>query len=156
MNYSELLQYQGYIYLNSIFEPEDNTLIIDIDRCKTNDIIVGENDTSSSYGSIYADETLPIIRLKFDWYIAYSIRNESFTTMDEYELYEGRVFSLYSKSRYLDFIEVGTIAGEIYPGPLKHYGINALNHIIDVISTEPPSISVIQRNDQKSKGNSRF
>ncbi|AND41472.1 hypothetical protein A361_20670 [Cytobacillus oceanisediminis 2691] len=148
MNYSELLQYQGYIYLNSIFEPEDNTLIIDIDRCIRNDILVCENDTSSSYGSIDVDETLPIIRLKFDWYIAYSVRNESFTTIDAYEHYEGRVFSLYSKSRYLNFIEVGTIADEIYPGPFKHYGINALNHIIDVISTEPPSISVIQRNGQ--------
>jgi adenine-specific DNA methylase len=34
MNYSKLLQYQGYIYLNSIFEPEDNALIVDIERCK--------------------------------------------------------------------------------------------------------------------------
>ncbi|WP_078410764.1 hypothetical protein [Priestia abyssalis] len=145
MNYSELLQYQGYIYLNSVFEP----LIVDIDRCKINGIPVGENDTSSSYGSIDVDDTLPIIRLKFDWYIAYSVRNESFTAMDKYEVYEGRVFSLYSKSRYLDFIEVSTIADDIYPGPFKHYGINALNHIIDVISTESPSVSVIQRNAQQ-------
>jgi len=149
MNYSELLQYKGDIYLNSIFEPEDNTLIVDIDRCKVNGNVVeekNEEDTSSSYGSIDIDYTLPIIRLKFDWYIAYSVRNESFTVMDEYEAYKGRAFSLYSKSRYLDFIEVGTIADDIYPGPFKHYGINALNHIIDVVSTEPPSISVIQRN----------
>lgn len=96
MNYSELLQYQGYIYLSSIFEPEYNTLIVDIDRCKINGISVVQNDTSSSYNSIEVDETLPIIRPKFDWYIAYSVRNESFTAMDEYEVYEGRVFSLYS------------------------------------------------------------
>lgn len=149
MNYSELLQYQGYIYLNSIFEPEDNTLIVDIDRCKINGISADQNDTSSSYSSIKVDDTLPIIRLKFDWYIAYSVRNESFTEMDEYEIYKGRVFSLYSKSRYLDFIEVGTIADDMYPGPFKHYGINALNHIIDVVSSEPPSISEIQRNGQQ-------
>ncbi|WP_050181293.1 hypothetical protein [Domibacillus robiginosus] len=149
MNYSELLQYQGYIYLNSIFEPEDNTLIVDIDRCKNNGIIVDEKTregTFTSYGLIDVDDTLPIIRLKFDWYIAYSVRNESFTVMDECEVYKGTAFSLYSKSRYLDFIEVGTIADDIYPGPFKHYGINALNHIIDVVSTEPPSISILQRN----------
>ncbi|WP_338749278.1 hypothetical protein [Bacillus sp. FJAT-52991] len=149
MNYSELLQYQGYIYLNSIFESEDNTLIVDIDRCKNNRIVIDEKTeegTFSSYASIDVDDTLPTIRLKFDWYIAYSVRNESFTVMDEHEVYKGTAFSLYSKSRYLDFIEVGTIADDIYPGPFKHYGINALNHIIDVVSTEPPSISIIQRN----------
>lgn len=149
MNYSDLLQYQGYIYLNSIFEPEDNTLIVDIDRCKNNGIIVDEKRGEGillSYGSIDVDDTLPIIRLKFNWYIAYSVRNEGFTVMDECEVYTGTAFSLYSKSRYLDFIEDGTIADDIYPGPFKHYGINALNHIIDVVSTEPPSISILQRN----------
>lgn len=90
------------------------------------------------------DYALPIIRLTFDWYIAYSVRNESFTVIEEYEMYKGSAFAVYSKSRYLDFIEVGTTADDIHPGPFKHYGIHALNHIIDVVSTEPPSISVIQ------------
>lgn len=149
MHYSELLQFQGYIYLNSIFEPEDNTLIVDIDRCENNGMIVYKkrgDGTFSSYDSIDVDDTLPIIRLKFDCYIGYSVRNESFTVMDECEVYKGTAFSLYSQSKYLEFIEVGTIADDIYPGPFKHYGINALNHIIDVVSTEPPSISIVQRN----------
>lgn len=152
MNYSKLLQYPGCIYLNSIFEPEDNALIVDIERCKISgnvtEEITGES-TSSSYASIDVDYALPIIRLTFDWYIAYSVRNESFTVIDEYEMYRGGAFAVYSKSRYLDFIEVGTIADDIHPGPFKHYGIHALNHIIDVVSTEPPSISVIQRDREQ-------
>lgn len=52
-------------------------------------------------------------------------------------MYKGSAFAVYSKSRYLDFIEVGTIADDIHLGPFKHYGIHALNHIIDVVSTEP-------------------
>lgn len=52
MNYSKLLQYPGCIYLNSIFEPEDNALIVDIERCKISgnvtEEITGES-TSSSY-----------------------------------------------------------------------------------------------------------
>lgn len=149
MNYSELLQYQGYFYLNSLFEPMDNVLIVDIDRCKIPDAPIGKNDTFSSYVSLDMDETLPILRLEFDSYIAYSVLNESFAALDKYEIYEGRVFSLYSKSRYLDFVEIGTIADDVHPGPYKHYGINALNHIIDVVSTEPPRISFIQRNGQQ-------
>lgn len=149
MNYAELLQYQGYLYLNSLFELEDNTLIVDIDRCKTPKIPVGENDTFSSYEALDVDETLPILRLEFEFYIAYSVLNESFTAKDKYEVYEGQSFSLYSKSRYLDFIEIGTTAGEEDPGPYKHYGINALNHTIDVVSTEPPRVSFIQRDGQQ-------
>jgi len=150
MNYSKLLQYQGYIYLNSIFEPEDNALIVDIERCKISGNVAeekteGSTSSASSYASIDVDYALPIIRLTFDWYIAYSVRNESFTVIEEYEMYKGSAFAVYSKSRYLDFIEVGTIADDIHPGPFKNYGIHALNHIIDVVSTEPPSISVIQR-----------
>ncbi|MDN7245642.1 hypothetical protein [Planococcus shenhongbingii] len=145
MNYAELLQYQGYLYLNSLFEPEDNAFIVDIDRCKIPGTPIGENDTFSSYDAFNVDETLPILRLEFDFYIAYSVLNESFTALDKYEVYEGRGFSLYSKSRYLDFIEMGTTADEVHPGPYKHYGINALNHTIDVISTEPPRVSIIQR-----------
>lgn len=149
MHYSELLQYRGYLYLNSLFEPEDNTLIIDIDRCKTPRIPISENDASSSYDSLDVDETLPIFRLEFDWYIAYAVTNESFTVFDKYEVYEGRSFSLYSKSRYLDFIEISTTADDEIPGPYKHYGINVLNHTIDVISTDPPKVSVIQRDGQQ-------
>lgn len=150
MNYSELLQYQGCIYLKSIFEPEDNALILDIERCKFHgDEGNKENEgPSSSYASIDVDYTLPIIRLTFEWYIGYSVTNESFTVPDEYENYKGGAFALYSKSRYLDFIEVGTIADDIHPGPFKHYGIHALNHIIDVVSTEPPKVSFIQRHSK--------
>ena len=102
MNYSKLLQYQGYIYLNSIFEPEDNALIVDIERCKISGNVAEEKtgeSTSSSYASIDVDYALPIIRLTFDWYIAYAVRNESFTVIEEYEMYKGSAFAVYSKSR---------------------------------------------------------
>ena len=36
-----------------------------------------------------------------------------------------------------------SLATSEYPGPFKHYGFNYLNHIVDVISTEEPSIKLI-------------
>ncbi len=152
MKYAELMAYEGYIYLNSIFEPENNALILDLERCKTNetmeDIQIGDVVIEGGH-SIDADETLPILRIEFDWYIAYSVINESFTVMDKYEVFEGKTFRIYSKSRYLDFINISTIASDFHPGPFKHYGIVALNHIIDVVSTEPPTISLINRTTLK-------
>ncbi|WEG12244.1 hypothetical protein PU629_19320 [Pullulanibacillus sp. KACC 23026] len=148
MNYSELMNYQGYLYLNSISESSDSTLVLELDRTIIKGVKENEQtevSQSDSYGSIDVDESLPIIRLVFDWYIAYSIRNEAYTVGDQYEVYDGKAFCIYSKSRYLDFINVSTIASDFHPGPFKHYGINALNHIIDVGSTEPPTISLIHR-----------
>jgi hypothetical protein len=47
---------------------------------------MGDNVIENSH-SIDIDESLPILRIEFNWYIAYSITNESFTIMDEYEVY---------------------------------------------------------------------
>ncbi|MFC4323261.1 hypothetical protein [Litchfieldia salsa] len=148
MKYSELLTYQGYIYLTSIYEPEDNSLILTIERCRINetseDIRIGDNIIEDTH-SIDIDNSLPILRFEFNWYIRYSITNESFSIMDDYEVYEGKAFRIYKRSRYLDFINVSTIASDDYPGPFKHYGITALNHIVDVVATEPPTITLINR-----------
>lgn len=84
----------------------------------------------------------PLIQLEFESYIRYSILNESFTVWDDYEEFEGEIFRIFSKSRYLDFIAAGTIATEDYPGPFKHYGIAGLNHIVDIVSTVEPKITI--------------
>ena len=146
MDYGELMTYTGDIYLGQIFEPQDNTLILEIYRGKVSDteedIQVGDHVLRNTR-SIDLDKTLPTVRLEFDWYIAYSVTNESYGFWDDYEMFNGSTFRVYSKSRYLDFIKVGTIATENYPGPFKHYGIVALNHVIDVVSTTPPIITLI-------------
>jgi hypothetical protein len=80
----------------------------------------------------------------FEAYIGYSVLNESITNLDDYEEFEGKAFRIYSKSRYLDYINVSTFASNDYPGPYKHYGIACLNHIIDIISTEEPIIKEIE------------
>jgi len=66
---------------------------------------------------------------------AYSIINETFTVMDDYEISDGNLFRIYSKSRYLDFIKEGTIVEVIFPEKqFVHYQIPCLNHTIDIIS----------------------
>lgn len=148
MNYSDLMRYSGYIYMHSILEPEDNSLILNFERCNVNKIpenFKAEDIDLENSHSIEADETLPIVQLKFDWYIAYSVRNESFTVKDDYELSEGKSFRIYSKSRYMDFISLSTIASNFHPGPFQHFGIRGLNHVIDVVATEEPIISLVNR-----------
>lgn len=143
------LMYLSNIYLDCISEPRDNHLRLTFSRSKKSDVSetidLGGVEIKDTY-SIDIDYTLPLIQLDFEWYIAFSVTNESYTVMDDYEEFEGKVFRIYQKSRYLDFIKVGTIASEDYPGPFKHYEISCLNHIVDIVSTSEPVIKEIDRN----------
>ncbi len=73
-------------------------------------------------------------------YVAYSVRNESFVSPDEYEVSVGRRFRVYSKSRFLDFIGCATFATDEYPGPVQHIGVNCEDHIVDVVSKMDPQV----------------
>jgi hypothetical protein len=66
--------------------------------------------------------------------IACSIRNESYCGQSR----------LYAKSHYLEFVSAATVATQDYPGPFKHWGIFTLNHVIDVVSTDEPTVRIVQ------------
>ena len=61
-----------------------------------------------------------IFTVQWPDYVAYSVRNESYVITDEYEIFEGRNFVQYTKSRYLNFVEQATFASDSYPGPMTH------------------------------------
>uniref|UniRef100_UPI001BB331D9 hypothetical protein n=1 Tax=Bacillus sanguinis TaxID=2817476 RepID=UPI001BB331D9 len=151
MDFHDLMKFKGCIYLNKLFEPEDNSLRVLIDRCKVNEtksLVKVTNEVELEASSIDVDENLSILQLDFEAYVAYSIINESFTVMDDYEISEGEIFKIYSKSRYLDFVKAGTIAECIFPEEqFIHYQIPCLNHIIDIISYDEPEITEIKRNE---------
>jgi hypothetical protein len=147
LKYSDLFNLKD-IYLDQIFETIDNHLRLIFNRSKTSDIAetitIGEIEIKDSY-SIDIDGTKPQIQMDFEWYIGYSVRNESYTVWDDYEEFDVKIFRIFSKSRYLDFISISTIATEEYPGPYKHYGMSCLNHVIDVVSNTDPIIVEISR-----------
>lgn len=146
MNYLDLMNLEN-IYLDNLEEPQENFLRLTFIRSKTN--VISESikiggKVIKNVHSIDYDYTTPLIQIDFESYIGYSILNESFTSRDNYEEFEGKAFRIYRKSRYLDFIKVGTFASEDYPGVFKHYGIVCLNHIIDIVSVSEPVVKEIQ------------
>lgn len=149
MDYKDFIELKGYIYLHSILEPETNSLQVFIERCKVSkrsmDIKIDEHHLRETF-PIEVDEDLPILQIDFDSYVAYSVINESFTVLDDYEIFEGHSFRIFKKSRYLDFINKGTIATDVFPDDTYvHYEIASLNHIIDVISYDEPKITEVER-----------
>lgn len=83
--------------------------------------------------------------VRFNDYIGYSVLDESYTQWDHSEVFEGNLIRVYSKSRFLEYIEKGTFASNSYPGPFKHYEFLGLNHIISVASMSPPQIKRLEK-----------
>nr|WP_255505298.1 hypothetical protein [Lysinibacillus sp. SDF0037] len=99
------MKFKGSIYLNKLFEPEENSLRVLIDRCNLNntkEFVKITDKVEIEASSIDIDDNLPILQLDFETYAAYYIINESFTVMDDYEISDGNLFRIYSKSRYLE------------------------------------------------------
>ena len=136
------------IYPREIGEPEDNALRLVIIEAKADgapvDVEVMPGKLVRGLCAIESDANCRAFEFVWPSYVAYSVRNESFTTLDKEEVWEGRLLCLYSKSHFLDYVARATFASVDYPGPLRHWGINCLNHIVDVVSTVEPQVRAIQ------------
>ncbi|MEE5991869.1 MAG: hypothetical protein V3G42_01365 [Oscillospiraceae bacterium] len=148
--------YQGIPFLLELHDNPDNELSLKIalptigeplteDALVNSPAKVGEILKKSI--PIEPDET-QIYQIVFPSYITYLMRNESYCSLDPYEVKEGTHFTIYTKSRLLDtlqtFTDCQTLSdGTLYPYPWKHYGIITNNHVIDVISGDEPIITKI-------------
>jgi hypothetical protein len=108
------------------------------------DIEILPGKVISGTRAIESDATCRAFELVWLSYVSYSVRNESFCTLDKEERWEGRLFCLYSKSHFLDYVAQATFASADYPGPLQHWGVNCLNHIVDVVSIAEPQVREIK------------
>jgi hypothetical protein len=151
----EAIQRCEWLFLRSIHDLGDNTLRLVVEEARAGVQATTENnpDAKSVPGLqdilqgarlIEHAEGCSVFEIYWDSYVAYSVRNESFVANDKYEHSEGRLFVRYSKSRFLDYVALGTFATEEYPGPLLHWGVICGNHIIDVVGTEAPSTRLLQ------------
>jgi hypothetical protein len=82
--------------------------------------------------------------LLFEKYVAYSVRNESYTRKDVDEVWEGYLLRRYSKSKFLDYVRSSTFASDEFPGKLHHYELVCTDQIIDVVTVQPPAILHIE------------
>jgi hypothetical protein len=83
-------------------------------------------------------------------YVGYSVLNESYASVNEEEHYEGNRFRIYSKSRFIQFMSQATFACYEYPGPTLHYCIACEDHIVHVLSVEPPAVRRVRGSARSS------
>ncbi len=140
--FAEINSYK-YIYLTHIDEPEENMLRLIIqegiisDEEKTLDLGAAKFE---GFREISVTDESKAYQVIFESYIAYSVVNESYSQWDDYELFEGKVFRIYQKSRFLDYLKLDSFATKDYPGPFEHFGFACSNHIVNIASQNKPKI----------------
>jgi hypothetical protein len=125
MSVFDRLNQHKYLYLVEITEPADNILKLKLAEAATvpaEDIFIGGIKLKGSELTVTAD--CAIYEVTFHNYIAYSVRNEAYTTQDEEEEFEGRLFCIYTRSKFLEYVRTATFASDQFPGPFKHFEFN--------------------------------
>ncbi len=145
MDLIEQINAHNCLFLVHIEEPEDNLLRFVIEEGRPSDIIEDiEGGKIKGVQAVISADECAAYDVVFDDYIVYSIRNESYTYHDDYEIYTGQLFRIYEQSHFLDYLRKATFANKNYPGSFKHYGFVCTGHIIDVASVSAPIIKQIR------------
>lgn len=137
------------VFLREISEPEENVLRLALQEAEASAETVTREIGGTVIENLHVIEPTERSRtfeLRWNQYIAYSVRNESFASQpDDSEVeVSGRLLRIYLKSHFLDYVSRATIASEQYPGPFTHFRIFSENHVIDVISTQMPEIQILR------------
>jgi hypothetical protein len=93
--------------------------------------------------------------LVWDRYVAYLVTEELVGSGGDHgdEVYTGKLFRVYSKSHFLDYLARDT-GGHFEP--IMHYKLICQNHLIDVASYGPPEVRVLDtRSDADQETNVR-
>jgi hypothetical protein len=140
-----------YLYLRVLLEPRDNALRIVVQEaiCNREKPVKSDPDVSPELnalrsGAFPIESTANCKTFMVEWkhYVAYLVTEECVGSCGSYddEIYTGRLFRTYTQSHFLDHLAHDT-GGHFEP--LEHHKLICLNHLIDVVATKPPTISII-------------
>ena len=140
-------------FLSVLEESPDNELHI-----KINAAVVGEmkpeilDGLDQSVASVIAkcrpiQPSSRVIDIRFENYIMYQVRNESFCHFEPKSNRNGTYLATYEQSKLLEYLSVATDVqqgndGSFYPAPWTHYSIFTQNQVIDIISHYEPVLMV--------------
>jgi hypothetical protein len=140
----------AYLFLREIGEPRENSLrLISEEGTASPDAISIEvaGTVISDRHKVTSGADTQLFEIAWDFYVAYSVRNESYVVRDDSEQFDlGNPVRIYSKSTFLDYVARATFACDEHLGPLLHVGVLCESHIIDMISTDLPKIKKLRPN----------
>ena len=133
------------LYATEIGEPSENEL-----RIVVTEGLLGE-PTAIEFAGHDLGEGRPIeitdasrsFEIMWANYVAYAVRNESYWKAEEDEPPLGGHLERRSGSAFQRYVSETTFADDEYPGPLEHWCLTTLNHIVDVIGVGPPRVTKV-------------
>ena len=133
-----------YLFLAEIQQPDYHSLRLVVEEGRP----AGESGPLEIAGAVISGctridvtEASRSFELLWDSYVAYAVLNESFAAAAEAdECYSGKLFRVYSKSHFIDYVSRATFATAEYPGPTFHYEIACQDHVIVIISLKNPVV----------------
>ena len=137
-------------FVLSIKDDPDNRLSIVIalpKNCPAADEDIADSRLKDilSHSTLVIEDTEQLYEIAFGSYVIYQCRNESYTSYDPTEVMKGKYLVIFERSHFLDYYESVIFDKDTGNEKVcrKHYGVYGENHIIDVISNEPPTIRKI-------------
>jgi hypothetical protein len=147
-----LLNQTKSVFLRSLREPRDNQLELILEEALVKEARRGEaprrgelpESLFSKLGlaQIESVDGCLVYRLFWQHYAAYLVTEELVGSNGQYddEQYQGTILRSYLKSHFLEHFARDT---GCHSGPLQHYKIVCLNHLIDVAADAPPEVEII-------------
>jgi hypothetical protein len=136
------LQAEEYLSLDSIDEPEANSLRLVATAARPQPAsLEAANPPVPNAVPVAPNSDTPTFEILFESYVGYLVRNESFATPSPNETWDGsRSFRQYHASSFLAYMRRSAYATDEYPGPVGHFAVVCVDHVVDVISTAPPTV----------------
>jgi hypothetical protein len=111
-----------YLYLRELGEPRDNQLRVVVEEAGTDPTPQSRTIAGVAFTELHpieSNENSRLFEITWEHYIAYNVMNESYARVDDYDVAEsGKLMRIYSKSHFLDYLALASIASKDYPGPL--------------------------------------
>ncbi|HYE51348.1 MAG TPA: hypothetical protein VEB20_17245 [Azospirillaceae bacterium] len=142
------------LYLRGLSEPRTNALRILVEEALPGAPLTPE-EAEAQFGdhpigpllvgscAVTSQDGCRTFEIEWASYVAYSVTNETYAGPDEYEEFTGKRFRTYSRSRFRDYLKIGTTTSDKDPGLLTHWQILCGYHIIDVVSHDAPAIRFV-------------
>ncbi|GAB3257675.1 hypothetical protein [Chitinimonas naiadis] len=142
------LQACSALELINVIEPAEHKLRIVVSEAAPDDNsgLLSRPAPQSHGPSPIGPSGAPLVfELSWSSYIGYTVLNECYVSADRYETFEGQLLVEYSRAHYMDYIAAATFANTEYPGPIRHWGLFCLDHVINIASVDAPVIRRLDR-----------
>ena len=141
-----------YLLLHEVIEIGNQGLRLVVEEARASAESVALDVGGTTISDLhFVEQSGKIFEIIWENYIAYCVRNESYCgNIKEEQIAVGKMFCIYSKSYFLDYISRATFATAEYPGPFQHYAVFCENHVIDVVSMQAPQTRRLEKREREA------